>query len=67
MALNKNKIYIISIMAHVRGMGSNLYTTGNQGGGNAKQGLVSTTGRSRSIVFALYRSTVCCSHKQQQK
>ena len=51
----------------VQGMGSDLYTNRPQGGGNAKQGLVSTAGRSRSIVFALYRSTVCCSHKQQQK
>lgn len=49
------------------GINSNLYTNRPQGGGNAKQGLVSTAGRSRSIVFALYRSTVCCSHKQQQK
>lgn len=43
----------------VQGMGSNRYTTRNQGGGNAKQGLVSTTGRSRSIVFALRRTVMC--------
>lgn len=43
----------------VQGMGSSLYTNRNYGGGNAKQGLVSTAGRSRSIVFALRRSVMC--------
>ena len=49
----------------IQGIGSNSYTNRPQGGGNAKQGLVSTAGRSRSIVFALYRSTICCKHKKK--